>query len=311
MVGSSSKVYKGFWQLADPKIWVASTVPMAVAVTFSLILHPERFSLFWCLLAVVGIYLIEIGKNALNEYVDFKAGVDQAVDTEHRTPFSGGKKTIVDGLLTLNQSLIIAVITFAAAALIGLLVVFLHEFTVLYVGLAGFGLAILYSLPPFKLAYRGLGEFTVGLVFGPLVLNGMYVAMTGQFDLPPLLASLPLGFLIANVLWINQFPDYEADLSGGKRNGVVRLGKKRAIRVYALLFAAAYVSLAVMALAVAGYFFLLGLATIPLALKAIRNARLNHDNISQLIFSNASTVKIYMLTGLLLIASALLNFLLL
>lgn len=311
MINLNSKVYRGFWQLADPKIWVASTVPMAAAVTFSLLLRPENFSLFWCIVAFIGVYLIEIGKNALNEYIDYKSGVDPAVDAEHRTPFSGGKKTIVDGLLTLNQSLVIACLTFAAAALIGLLVVFLREFQVLYVGLAGFGLAILYSLPPFSLAYRGLGEITVGLVFGPLVLNGMYVTLTGHFDLLPILASLPLGLLIANVLWINQFPDYEADLAGGKRNGVVRMGKEKSVRVYALLFAAAYVSLAVLALVSGKMLFLINFLTIPLAIKAVRNAAANYDDIALLISSNAATVQIYLLTGILMISAALIEFLLL
>lgn len=311
MIKANTKVYKGFWQLADPKIWMASTVPMSVGVTFALLMYPESFSLLWCLIAVLGVYFIEIGKNALNEYIDYKSGVDPAVDAEHRTPFSGGKKTIVDGLLTLNQSLVIAIATFAAAALIGLLVVFLREFQVLYVGIAGFILAIIYSLPPFKLAYRGLGEITVGFVFGPLVLNGMYVAMTGRFDLLPVLASLPLGFLIANVLWINQFPDYEADLAGGKRNGVVRLGKKKSVRVYAILFGGAYASLVVLAAAASGWPFLIGLATLPIAVKAVRNAAANHDNIAQLTESNAATVKIYMLTGVLIIIASLLDFLLL
>jgi 1,4-dihydroxy-2-naphthoate octaprenyltransferase len=115
----SKSFYKGFWQVADPKIWVASTVPMVVGVLLS-VSYAKEFRLFWMVLAFVGVYLIEIGKNAINECVDYISGADRYVDTEHRTPFSGGKKTIVDGLLTVNQSAWIGVVTMALAAVIGI-----------------------------------------------------------------------------------------------------------------------------------------------------------------------------------------------
>ena len=302
-----SNLLKGFWQLADPKIWVASTVPMALAAALAITAKPANFSIFWCLLAVAGVYFIEIGKNAVNEYVDFASGVDSAVDAAHRTPFSGGKKTIVDGLLAHWQTAAIAVVTFGAAALIGLGVVYFREFKVLYIGLAGFLMAVLYSLPPFKLSYRGWGELAVGITFGPLVLNGMYVTLTHQFDLLPLVASLPLGLLIANVLWINQFPDYEADRSGNKRNWVVRLGKKKAVYVFGAMFALAYVCIIATAIVAWNAIWLLGLLTVPLAVKAVKNATLNLDDIPKLLYSNGTTVQIYMLTGLLMVIAALLD----
>ena len=64
---NKSNLLKGFWQLADPKIWVASTVPMALAAALAITAKPANFSIFWCLLAVAGVYFIEIGKNAVNE----------------------------------------------------------------------------------------------------------------------------------------------------------------------------------------------------------------------------------------------------
>lgn len=299
--------HKGFWQLADPKIWVASTVPMVVAVALAVTASPATFLLGWCLLAFAGVFLIEIGKNAVNEYVDFSTGVDPGVDAEHRTPFSGGKKTIVDGLLTHGQTAWIALATFGAAALIGLAVVFFREFNVLYVGLAGFGLAILYSLPPFQLSYRGLGEVTVGLTFGPLVLCGMYLTLTHRLDVLPVVASLPLGALITNVLWINQFPDYETDKAGRKRNWVVRVGKQKAAVWYGVLFALAYLGVIATAIVAGNAIWLLGLGSAPIAWRAVDNARKHHDDIPKLIASNAATVQVYLLTGLAMVVAALLD----
>ncbi len=56
---------KGFWQLADPKIWIASTIPMLLAAAMALTAWPEQFSLPWFVLALAAVYLIEIGKNAI------------------------------------------------------------------------------------------------------------------------------------------------------------------------------------------------------------------------------------------------------
>ncbi|MCD8508445.1 MAG: hypothetical protein LRY73_00025 [Bacillus sp. (in: Bacteria)] len=83
--------WQGFWQLADPKIWVASTVPMLIGVGL-VISNQIPFSFLWFLIALVAIYLIEIGKNAVNEAVDFRSGVDLHVTDKHKTDFSGGKK---------------------------------------------------------------------------------------------------------------------------------------------------------------------------------------------------------------------------
>lgn len=303
---ATSKLYKGFWQVADPKIWVASTIPLVLGVIMSVV-YTGEFHLFWMLLSFAGIYLIEIGKNAINECVDYISGADRLIDKDHSTPFSGGKKTITGGLLTVRQSAIIGIMTMTAAALIGITIVLFREPRVLWIGLAGFIVAIIYSLPPFKLCYRGLGEVAVGITFGPLILNGMYMVMSGRFDLLPVLVSIPVGLLIAGVLWINQFPDYEADLASGKKNGVVRIGKQKAVKVYGLIFTLAYLSVIPIAVYTKSIVWLIVWLTLPKAIKAVKNCSENRENISKLMFSNGATVQIYALTGLLLCLSMLIE----
>jgi len=299
-IGESKALFlRGFFQVADPKIWVASTVPMVVAaaVAWSLGGGAKPLSPLWFVIAMLGVFLVEIAKNALNEVVDYQSGVDPGVDDEHRTPFSGGKKSIVEGKLTLTQCLYIAIACFAAAAVIGLALTVFVEPRIFFVGLAGFVLAIIYSLPPFKLCYRGLGEIAVGLTFGPVIVMGIYVLITGRFAWLPLLVSLPLAFLIANVLWINQYPDYEVDKAHGKKNWVVRLGKRKSVVVYAALFALAYLSVVAVTVYARNWIWLLPLATAPLAVSAVKNCRMNYDNIGRLVRSNAATVLIYQLVG--------------
>jgi len=156
------RLWKGFWQIADPKIWVASTIPMLVGAALSYGIT-GRFSLPWFLLSLVGIYFIEIGKNSSNEYVDYKTGVDRNIAPENRTPFSGGKKTIVQGKLSLDEVLYIAIGTFLLACGIGLIIVIFREPKILWVGILGVFISIFYSVPPFKFAYTGLGGLPLNL----------------------------------------------------------------------------------------------------------------------------------------------------
>jgi len=303
------RLWNGFWQVADPKIWVASTIPMAVggAVAYA---HTGSFSWTWFLFGAFTIYLLETGKNAINEYVDYLSGVDRFVTPDKRTPFSGGKKTIIDGKLSLHENLVIGILTISAGCLLGLIIVFNREFNVLWFGLAGVFFALFYSLPPFKFAYRGLGELVVGFTFGPLITVGTYLVQTHTVNIVVILTSLPLGFIIANVLWINQYPDYEADLKGGKMNGVVRLGKEKGVNIFALLFGLAYISLLVLSAFTLNILWLLPFIGLPLAYKAVIVARRHFDNIPELIEANIKTIQVYQLTGLTMVAAALLSLLL-
>ncbi|MDY6827437.1 MAG: prenyltransferase [Bacillota bacterium] len=166
--------------------------------------------------------------------------------------------------------------------------------------------ALLYSLPPLQFAYRGLGELIVGLTFAPLITISTFLVQTHTVTTQVIIASLPLGFLIANVLWINQYPDYEADLKGGKMNGVLRLGKKKGLTLYTLLFALAYLFIIILALYSRNLFWLLTFVSIPMVIRAVTVTRRHYDNIPELVEANAKTVQIYQLTGLAMVAAALL-----
>ncbi|MDW7740255.1 MAG: prenyltransferase [Bacillota bacterium] len=303
------RFWQGFWQIADPKIWIASTIPMAVGAALAYA-YLGSFSWGWFLIGAVAIYLIEIGKNAFNEYVDYLSGVDRFVTPDKRTPFSGGKKTIIDGKLSLKENLVIGMVTILLGCILGIYIVLAREFAVIWVGLAGVFFALSYSLPPFKFAYRGIGEMVVGLTFGPLITTGTFLVQAHTITPLVILASLPIGFLIANVLWINQYPDYEADLKGGKLNGLVRLGKEKGVNIFVLLFGLAYLSFILLAVISRNPFWLLSLLSLPVSIKAIRVARQHYNNIPVLTEANAKTIQIYQITGLTMVAAALLSLLL-
>ncbi|SHF56303.1 1,4-dihydroxy-2-naphthoate prenyltransferase [Caldanaerobius fijiensis DSM 17918] len=291
------RLWNGFWQLADPKIWIASTIPMIVAGAYAYG-RTGKFNFFWFGLSLIGIYLIEIGKNALNEIVDYESGVDRFIKPENRTPFSGGKKTIVQGKLTIKEVKIIALFTMLAACGIGLAIVLFCEPSVLWIGISGVLISAFYSIPPFKLSYNGLGEIAVGVTYGPLITSGMYLVLTHQIDIYVLLVSLPIGFLVTNILWINQFPDYEADAQGHKYNWLVRIGKKKGVKVYIALYIASYISFILLSIVDKNPLWLLGFITLPLVIQSIHIAEKYYNDIPRLIKANAKTIQVYQITGL-------------
>ena len=300
------KFWRGFWQVADPKIWIASLVPMAVggALAYGM---TGRFSWYWFLVSVLGVFFIEIGKNAANDLADYRTGVDLMVAPDKRTPFSGGKRAIVDGNLTMPQAALITVITLGAGSAIGFYIALLREPAILWIGISGLFFAAAYSLPPFKLSYRGLGEMVVGITFGPLIVSGAFVVQTHFFSPEVFLASLPIGFLIAGVLFINQYPDFEADMQGNKRNWVVRLGKSRGLRVYKALFFCAFLSLFILFAITHNPFWLLSFITLPLFIRAAKTAARYSDDIPNFIQANANTIKAYQLTGLTMVLAGILT----
>jgi 1,4-dihydroxy-2-naphthoate octaprenyltransferase len=306
MASSFSRLIQGVWRLADPKLCIASTVPMVVSTAMAY-KALGYIDIYWLFLSFFGVYLIETGKNAINEVVDYKSGVDRFVTPDKRTPFSGGKKTIVDGLLTVEETKIIALVTMLAAAAIGLYIAIAREPMVLWIGIAGFLISIFYSLPPFKFCYRGLGEFAIGLTYGPLVVSGTYLVQTHTVNLEILLLSLIIGFLIANVVWINQYPDYEADARGNKRNWVVRLGKEKGIVVYILLYVLAYLSLLIAVFFTGNPLLLIALLSAPIAKRSVDVAKKYYDDIARLVEANAKTIQVYQMTGLTLTAAILIG----
>jgi len=203
----------------------------------------------WLALTVVGIFLIEIAKNASGEIVDFDSGTDRAVAPEDRSPFSGGKRVLIDGLLSRRQTISIAAVSYLLGIAAGLVIVAYREPQILWLGVVGVALAYFYHAPPFKLSYRGLGELAVGLCYGPLITSGTYLVQRGTVTLELILVSTLLGLLIAAFLWINEFPDYRADLASGRLNLVVQLGRPKAARVFVAMIMVTAAGLALLPLA--------------------------------------------------------------
>ncbi len=232
------KFWQGFWRLADPKISLASFSGIWLGACAAAAKGPLSWA--WLAVTVIGIFCVEVAKNASGEVVDYDSGTDLNISEKERTPFSGGKRVLVDGLLTRKQTWQIAIFFYCALIAAGMTLVFYVSTNILFFGLAGMAMAWCYHAAPLQLSYHGFGEIAVALAYGPLIVCGTYFVQTGSVSIPLLHVSVALGLHIAGFLWINQFPDYRADLAAGKRNLVVRLGPEKASLAYVVIIASAY-----------------------------------------------------------------------
>lgn len=290
------RVLRGIWRIADPKITLASAASVFLGCAAAA--RGGRISWGWLGLTALGIFLLEAAKNASGELFDFDSGVDQAVAEEDRSPFSGGKRVLVDGLLTRRQTAGAAAAFYAGGVAVGLAVAVLREPRVLWLGLAGVALAFFYHAPPLRLSYRGLGELAVAVAYGPLICCGTYLVQRGQ--LPPwvVLLSLPLGLLVAAFLWVNEFPDFRADAAGGKRTLVVRLGRRRASRVFGAMVVAAYAGMALLPAAGLPLAVWLGGAGLPHGLAAAARLRAWPETTARVVPAQAWTLASFVLASL-------------
>ena len=244
---------------------------------------------------LVGLLLAHIAVNVLNEYFDYKSGID--LETE-KTPFSGGSGVLPAELLRPEEVYKLGVGALFAAFGIGLYLTVVAGPLLLPLIFAG-GVAIYFYTPWF--ARRRVGELVAGLGLGSLPVLGAYFVQTGYFTLSALVAALAPGFLTANLLLLNEFPDVEADKRGGRAHLVIALGRRRASYVYVALLGATYLTLiGGAASGVMPPWSLIALLTLPLAWKATKTALRYGSELPKLVPGLAANVGTVLGTDLLL-----------
>jgi len=262
----------------------------------------DGFSWWLALLTLVGGACIHLGLNVANDVFDTTSGADAA--NVNPTQFSGGSRVVHYGLLSLREIVLLSAGFYAIGIGIGIALAAMRGWDLLWLGIAGALLSLFYTAPPFKLVHRGLGEIDVALGFGPIMTLGAYFVQAREYDLEPLLASLPVGILIALVLYVNEIPDRSADAAADKRTLPVRFSKDTIVNGYAVAVAAAFVLIAVFA--VAGWIVrpaLIALAAAPLAVPVYRALRDHYEEPYTLMPAMARNIQLHLATGALLIVA--------
>ena len=203
----------------------------------------------WLGLTLLGGALLHVGTNTSNDYFDHLSGTDNLNYNYSNKGLNGGSRGIQMGLITPNGVRNLTIVVFALSILVGIPLIQKAGMAVLWLGLIGFLSGLFYTAPPFRFSSRkGLGELLIGLNFGPLMVAGSTLIQTGQLLPEAFLAGIPLGFLIAAVVYINEFPDHDSDKATGKNTLIVVFGPEKARVGYVALVSGAFLSIVLLVL---------------------------------------------------------------
>jgi len=254
---------------------------LAVAIASGADIRPWH-----AVLAFAGGILAHIAVNALNEYDDFKSGLDLHTTP---TPFSGGSGSLPRDPKRVTAALITGLTAALLVVAIGVYFFTFRGWPIVVIGLLGMFVIAAYTpilnrLPLLCLLAPGLG-------FGTLMVLGTYNALTGGFSLAALLASFIPFFLVSNLLLLNQFPDAEADKTVGRRHYPILIGNKASAWIFVSFLAATY--LTIIFCVIFGVFpvwCLLGLLTLVFGFPAAKGALEHPDDPPKLMPSMAMNV---------------------
>ena len=216
-----------------PKFFTASILPVLFGTAWGVQIGGDFDGLVFAL-ALLATVCVHAASNVLKDVGDDAIGTDpQNVDRIY--PYTGGSRFIQTGIMSPSQMARLGISQIAIAAIAGILLIYLKGPMVLYFGLAGVALAVLYSLGPAKLSSLGIGEIAIAIGFGVVPICGAAWLQGAPLDMTLVLMSLPIGMWVTAILLINEVPDIAADGAAGKRTLPVRLGLNTTALIYLFL----------------------------------------------------------------------------
>jgi 1,4-dihydroxy-2-naphthoate octaprenyltransferase len=229
-----------------PKFFPASVLPVLAGSAWGFMVAGQ-FDLSAFVLALLATVCVHAGANVLNDVGDDAGGTDRQ-NEDRIYPYTGGSRFIQAGIMSANGMARLGISLLAIAAIAGLILLLSKGAMVLWFGIAGLLLAVLYSLGPVRLASIGLGEISVGIAFGVLPVTGAAWLQSSSLGVDVLLFSIPVSVWVTAILLINEVPDIAADGATGKRTLPVRFDLGGTSVIYFLLHAAGVAALVALAL---------------------------------------------------------------
>lgn len=264
----------------DLKIWILEARPQYLLLPVVLVIlgtamawYDGSVNIGYAVLALIGLLLCHSSVNILNDYCDYKSGVDLKT---LKTPFSGGSGLLPAGRLTPRQVFWYGTICLILAVPVGIYFTVVQGWLLLPLLLLG-GLCIVLYTP--LILKQNFPEWSPGLGLGILPVLGAYFVQTGHYTWPAVIAAIPSGLLVTNLLLLNEFPDAEADKTASRRTLPITIGSRKAAVVYSSFIILTYVWIigAVILVAMPIY-TLIALLTLPFAIKGMRGAFSNDLN---------------------------------
>lgn len=263
------------------------TVFAGLAVSFY---EHYRVNVLNAVLCLVGALLAHMAVNVFNNYFDYKLGVDKYTP---KTPFSGGINLIVDGQIKLSTAFYTGILCFTGAVLIG--VYFLRIFFWPLLPIMVYGAISIYFYTAYLSRFPALSEIIAGTNYGFIVL-GAALTQYGDLSLTSIAVFMLVSILVGLLLFLNEFPDVEADKIAGRRHLVILLGRRKASKLYVVLLIFLYfLVILFVLLKVLPLTCLLIIITVLLGYRASTITLKNYDNIKEIVPALAFNVLIVLI----------------
>ena len=263
--------------------------------------HTGNIEIFDAILTMCGVLALHASVDLLNDYWDFKRGIDT---TTQRTKMSGGTGVLPEGLLKPKQVYAAGIIFLIAGAAIGAYFVFTDG---IIIGLIlAFAVLSVYFYST-KIVDWGLAEIFI-VIKGTMIVIGTCFIQTTQITESAILGGIVVGILSSFVLFITSFPDHDADKAKGRKTLVINLGKQKACTLF-WVFPIIFYSVSIFAIIIGVFpiFCLIILSTIPLVIKFGKKLKQNYEKLDKLLPIMSSTLVFSRVTGILLVAGFLLD----
>ena len=273
-------------------------VSVGLAITWW---HTGNISIFDAILTMCGVLALHASVDLLNDYWDFKRGIDT---TTHRTKMSGGSGVLPEGLLKPAQVYAAGIAFLIIGTAIG--IYFIATDGIVIGIILAFAVISIYFYST-KIVDWGLAEVFVAIK-GSMIVMGTYFVQTSQITEQSVLGGIVIGVLSSLVLFITSFPDHDADKAKGRKTLVISLGKQKACTILWIFPAITYgITIIAVVFEIFPVFCLIILSTVPLIIKSGYRLKQNYDKLTNLIPVMSSTLYFSRITGALLVVGFLVN----
>ena len=261
---------KEFFMCTRPHSYPASIAPVLFGATYALG-YEIKFSILKFILFLLACLLIQAATNLFNEYYDYKHGLDK-IDSE------GISGSIVKGNLSPREVMVGALVLYALAFILGLILTFMTSLYVLLVGLVCMLAGYFYTGGKYPIAYSPFGEVVSGFFMGTIIISLSFYFQTGYVNTDIIVVSLPLFIMIGAILLANNIRDLDNDKESGRRTYAILVGRNNAIKTMAGSFIVVYLlNILFIATKYTSWWNLLVFVTIPLAIKIIKGFSANNN----------------------------------
>ena len=273
-------------------------VSVGLAITWW---HTSSITIFDAILTMCGVLALHASVDLLNDYWDFKRGIDTATN---RTKMSGGSGVLPEGLLKPTQVYAAGIAFLIIGTVIG--IYFVATDGIIIGIILAFAVISIYFYST-KIIDWGLAEVFVAIK-GSMIVMGTYFVQTSQITEQSVLAGIVIGVLSSLVLFITSFPDHDADKAKGRKTLVISLGKKRASMIIWIFPVIIYgITIGTVIVQLFPVYCLIIIATAPLVIISGQKLRCGYNSINRLIPITSSTLVYSRITGVLFVIGFLLS----